>query len=105
MMHKVNSQMKAYSLDPSDPISIIGFLSTFLLACDTNSLHESAAMWILPFFVKNALATIVNSRMSAADSINLVVASVNSTEQLIQKNLLRSHSELVNCLLKKFSND
>lgn len=44
MMKKVKSQMKVRFFDPSDPISLIGFLATFELACDTNYIHKEASM-------------------------------------------------------------
>lgn len=69
--------------DLSNPISIIRFLANFKLELDTNSIHEKAAMSLLPFFVNNAMATTLKSRMSAAAHVNPVVAFVESTEPLI----------------------
>lgn len=43
--------------------------------------------------------------MSAAAHITLVVASVNTTELLIQKTLLQSYLVVVNYLYIKFSNN
>lgn len=96
--------MKAHFFDPINPISIIGFVATFNLACDTNAIYESAAIWLLPFFVKNILATTLNSRMPTAAYINLVAASVSTTEPLIQKHSQRQYPKVVNCLLMKLAN-
>lgn len=49
-------------LRPSNPISFIGFLATVNLACDTSNIHERAAMCVLSFFDKNAIATTLNIR-------------------------------------------
>lgn len=62
-------------------------------------------MFLFPFFVKNGLATIGNSRMLAAAHINPFSASVNTTEPLIQNKLLQSYLEVVNYFRKKFLND
>lgn len=61
MVKKVASQMKEHYFDPSDPISIVGFLATFKLVCDTNCVHKEAAMEVLLLSVKNALASALNS--------------------------------------------
>lgn len=68
-------------------------------------IHEEAAMWILPFFVKDALATILNNCVSAATHIAPVIASVNTIEPMIQKKRFRSNLEVVNYLVKKFANN
>lgn len=44
MVKKVKSQIKAYFFFHSNPITIISFLPCFKLACDTNHIHEGAAM-------------------------------------------------------------
>lgn len=87
MVKKFKSQMMAHFFNPSDPDSTIEFFPTFKLSCDTNNVHENADMW-MPFFVKNALAKILNSRMFAAACINPVVASVDTADPLIQNNIL-----------------
>lgn len=52
-------------------------------------------MWVLPFFVKNALTTTLNSPMSSAAHINPDIASVNTTEVLLLKKLLRAYPKVV----------
>lgn len=75
--------MKAHFINPSSPITIIGFIATIKLECDTNNIYEGEFIRVLPFFFTNVLATTLNSRISAAAQITPVVASVNNTEQLI----------------------
>lgn len=105
LMNKVESQTKAQFFDPGDPIFIIGFLPTFKLPCNTNHIHEEAAMWVLPFIVYNALATKLNSRMSAVTHIAPVFASVKTIEPTTQKKCFRSYPEVVIYLHKKLAND
>lgn len=42
---RMTAQMKSYTLDPFELISIIGFLKKFKLACDINDIHGVAAIW------------------------------------------------------------
>lgn len=102
LVKKIKSQMKAHFFDPKDPIFIIGFLATFELTCDTNKIHEGAAMWVLPHFVKETIANALNSRMCAEDRTAPLVATVRHDKIRHQK-LLRSYPEVVNYLLKKFA--
>lgn len=97
--------MKAYFFDRSNPFSIIGFLFTFKPVCKKTSILEGAAMWVLPFFVKNVFSMKRNSHMSAAALITSVVALVNISEPLIPKKHLQSYPKIINYLPKKFAND
>lgn len=64
----------------------------FTLACIIKNAHKRAAWWVLPFFVnENALEMTLNTRISSAAYITLVVASVKTAEPLIQKRLLPSY--------------
>lgn len=80
MVTKVKSQVEAHLFGPIDLISIIGFLVIFKLACDTNRILERAAMWVLLFFARNALALTLSIRMLAATNIAVAVASIQPTE-------------------------
>lgn len=75
MVKKIKMDVKADCFNPRNPISIMGFLSTFKLSCNISRIHEGASMWVFPFFVENALATSLNSGISAATRIKLIVAS------------------------------
>lgn len=46
-----------------------------------------------------------NSRVSAAAHINSAVASVNITEPMIPKKILRLYPKFVNYILEKYAND
>lgn len=105
MVKKGKSQMKAHVFSTSDPVSIICFFAPFEHACDTTHFQEWAAMWVLPFFVKGALAPTLNNFMSAATNITSANSFVRSTESLRQKKLLGFYHGVVNSLLKKFADD
>lgn len=87
MVKKIKSQKKAPILNQSDSFSIIKFLVIFKLACDNNRNHKKAALCVLPFFVKNAHSTILNSSMPAAAHNAPLVSSVKTTKPLIQNKL------------------
>lgn len=74
--------MQAHFFVLSYHISIIGFLAAFKIACSTNRLDEGVAMWVLLFFVKNALALSLNNRVFAATNLAQAVASLQLTEPL-----------------------
>lgn len=55
-------QLRTNLFDSLDFISIISFLSTFKLACDTNGTHKDSAIRLLHFFMKKPAAVYLNSR-------------------------------------------
>lgn len=52
MARRLEAHLKSLNFDGFDPISI-SFLPAFQIACDTNGIHEGAAMWLFHFFVRN----------------------------------------------------
>lgn len=105
MVRNVNSQIKAHFIDPADSISTIGFPAISKLACATRRIHESASVWIFPFFAMNAETSALNSGMSVATNIALNIAFVYLAELLRKKKLLRSRPEVVSCHFKKVASD
>lgn len=77
--------MKTHIFYPDNPMSFIWNLAIFKLACNTNNIRKGAGMWVLPFFIKHALETILNSHMSAGPHITPVDASVSNSDPQIQK--------------------
>lgn len=74
--------------------SIIGFLTTFKRACDTNHVHEEAAIWVLPHCVEETLANALNSCMCTEDRLSAFATSVRN-EDTRSSRLLRSYAEVV----------
>lgn len=104
MVKKVKSQMKAPFFNLKEPIFIIGFLTTFKLACNTDNIRDGAAMRLVPHYVNETLANELNSRMCATDKSSPITSSVRNVENW-SHNLLGSYSEVVNYLLKRFATD
>lgn len=98
-------QIKALLIDPSEPILIIEFLAIFELTCDTNRIHEEAAMQVPFFFVKDASALTLDKRMSAATKIRATARPVYSAEPLWQGKLFWPYLKVINYILRKFLND
>lgn len=61
VVKEIKSKKKAHFFDPSNSISLIGFLAIFQMACDSNNSHGEAAMWVVPYFVKNVSAITLKS--------------------------------------------
>lgn len=62
---QTTAQIKPHTFNSFDPMSIIGFLKNFKLACDTDGVHEGASMWLLHFVVNKTASAVVNTRLSA----------------------------------------
>lgn len=101
---KFRLEMIVHFFDHSDPISIVGFLATFKLAYVVNRILAGAAMWVLLCSLESALGTTLNRCMSVATNIAPNVAPVHLAESLKQRRLLQSYLEIVNNLLRRFSN-
>ena len=89
-------QLRGINFNGSDPVSIINFLSTFQTACNTNGVHEGAAMWIFQFFLKDAAKALVKSRTTATKKKRRKSSSADR---------LTSYSEVVHFLLKTYATD
>lgn len=50
MLHMV----KPHQFNEKDPVSVLGFFRTFRDACDTNDVHEGAAMGLMTDFLDGA---------------------------------------------------
>lgn len=61
----MTAQMKPHPFNPFDPISIIGFLRNFKLACDTNGVYKDLVMWLFHFLMNETTSAVLNARLSA----------------------------------------
>lgn len=89
LVKKVKSQNEGafLCLGSSDPHNWI--LATFKLACDTNNIYNGEAMRSLPNYIRETLATTLDSRMCAQDRRTLLATSVRNQQPRSHK-LLRS---------------
>lgn len=44
-------QMKTATFRASEPISVLSFMDRIKTACDSNSVHESFAIWLFPYLI------------------------------------------------------
>lgn len=104
IVKNVKSQTEAHLFSPSNPIANISFKATLKLACNTNYIHESAAIWVF-LLVKNALKSTLNIRLLAGTDTASAAALVRLTELLNEKTIPRSYPEAVNYFLKTLTNE
>lgn len=94
LVRKAKYSLKALCFDPKDPISIIGFLTAFEHACDTEKIHEEVAMWVLLQYVKKTLANTLNCRMWADDCLSPFAAPMRNDQPRSRK-LIPFYLEIV----------
>lgn len=98
----VKSQLKAQFFVPNYLISINGSLNTFMLACDTDCIHEAAVMQVLPNYVNETFADALNSLLCATDNSFPITTPVRNSANRSSK-LLQLYREVVDYMLKKFA--
>lgn len=92
---RLEGQMKFKIFDSFDPISIPSFLFTFKLKCDTNGVHEEAALSPLNHCTKCA----------AAVPLNACIAKKLKWHKLQKESAVASWCEAVNYLLETPATD
>lgn len=97
-------QVKAHFFKKGDPISIICFLVTFEVACNSNETHEGAAMWIFQYYVHENFEKALNSHMYAESWLAPLTASVQ-IEWHRSGRTLRPCPETVKYPLRKYVSD
>lgn len=92
--------MYSHTFDTTNPISILGFLKNFKLACHSDVRNEGAAMELLNFFRNQSASEVLNERLSAepTDTKASRKPTVNST-------YLTSYPQVVKFLLEKYATD
>ena len=99
MIHKyqkrISQTLKTVMFDSSDAISILSFLEQFKRTCDSCSVNEGSAMWIIPHFMKKPAGTALMNRVRFPDKV-----LGNETEGILQ-----SHPAVINHLLSEYASD
>lgn len=90
---RMNVQMKSACFRPSDPISVLSFLHNFKMACDSNGIHEGAAMWLFQYFIKEPAKAPLMHRVCLTDKDSQ------------QKGKLTTYCQVVNYLLVTYATD
>lgn len=93
---RLQAQMKISVFKLFDRISIMLFGSSFNLPCETNVVHDYAAMQLLRFFMKNQVAAVLNLR-SALKFKSLRWGQKNGA--------LTKYCDVVSSLLASFGTD
>jgi len=107
MQKGMNVQLQSQKFDGTDPVTVINFLDAFQTACDTNGIHEGAAMWLFQFFLKNPAQATVKARL-AADSPRKKKHRIGSSSRRHLSNeteKLCSYVEVVQFLLLTYATD
>lgn len=95
----MTAQMNPHTFDLLNPISVIGFLRNFKLACGTNQIHESVALWPFHFFMKKSFSAASQSRLASNQMARTRVSSKAKTTKLT------THQQVVNYLLRTYETD
>lgn len=90
---RLQKQIRSHKFITFSSVSVLNFLSAFKLACSTNGIDESAAIWIFHFFIKGSFAAALNACWS------LKSTSQSSTPRA-KDGMLRTYAEVVNYLLQ-----
>lgn len=91
-------QMKHYTSNPFQPISVIGLSKIFKLACDTDGVHENAAMWLFYFFMNKTASAALDARLTTkrADKKHCRAAGGKAR-------YFNTYPQAVNFLLRKYA--
>lgn len=101
---KIKSQTKAQFFYPKDTVSISGFFSTLKLECDKIRIHEGAAKWVLPQFVKDTVASALSSHTGAED-LTAPLTAIMRYNKVRPSIMLHSYPQAAKNLLKKYATD
>lgn len=63
MARRMTAQKKAHMFNSFDPISIIGFVKSFKLACGTSCMHEGATTSLLHDLMKKTAFFVLIARL------------------------------------------
>lgn len=85
MIRKVISQIEAFFFNHIKTIFILYFHATSRTVCKTNRIHASAAMIVLLFYIKNALAATLDSQMFTEQDMTRIVPSFKIVEPTMQR--------------------
>lgn len=99
MSRRMTVQIQSYIFEPFEPTSIIWFLSNFKLACDTNGIHEGAAVWLFNFFIKKSVSTVLNTRLASKHTAHTRMPFTEKTTSIM------TYPQVVNYLLRTYGKD
>lgn len=86
--------VKSSIFKPADPIYIAAFRHIFKTACDSNGIHEEAAIWLFPHFMKEMAKAALSYRKSSSKD--------NNTQK---KRTLTTYCQVINFPLETYAAD
>lgn len=69
------------------------------MACDSNGIHDGAAIWLFHFFVKKSASTVLNIMLASKHKAQSRILLVGNTTALT------TYPQAVNCLLRTYATD
>lgn len=73
MAKRVESIMKPYRFNASNPVTVLSYLRQYKRACDSNEVLERVAMWALPFFMAKPPAVFLIIRLTPIIGVQALV--------------------------------
>lgn len=97
--------MKIHTCYLASPDQIINFLTIFKLACDASRIRIGTATLAMPIFVANSVVSAFNSCMVQSNGTKGLATLISSNGTALEAPRLRSYSEVVSHLPKRYAND
>lgn len=89
----LNVQMKTAVFKSTDPISVLSFLGNFNTACDSNNIHEDAAVQLYPHFIREPTQAALSYRVTA------------DKQNLQQQGKVKTYCRVVNYSSEKYATE
>lgn len=90
---EIATEIEVHAFNPSEQITIIGFLHPFKRACNNLVLHEGAALFLMPFFLSGSAKTDLLHRIEGNDIDDDQNATATNNENI--SGLVLSYDEAV----------
>lgn len=105
MVKKPQSKTKVFIFDPSKPLSILRFRTSFELARGTNLIQEGTDLWVAQRFVLNYIVVFPNCCSIKGKGTLEAVTIINFSALTSQCHCFRPYLEAMNYLLKHCTNN
>lgn len=96
MDEPTTSKNKSKKFDHLDPVSVIGILSGFKLACNTNVFHESAELWLVLKFMKRTAGAALTATLSLKSK---------SPKKKTKEGVVTTNIQVLSHMLKTYATD
>lgn len=83
-------------IDRMDLISITGFLQGLNISCDSNVIHEGAAIWMFQYFMRRSAAGVFAA---------CLFPNANDSYYIVRKQVIKKYFQMVSHLLETYATD